>query len=302
MKMVLPVNWDRASEGNEVLCTRFVKRQITDGSAVLPYRLFIPKRKGTEASALKEFPLLIYLHGADAAGDDNEIQLSMHDIGTFPVRDDMQRKHPCYVLAPQYGEMKHWAMADVKDILWKLIEDTVNNNEDIDRKRIYIYGYSAGAVGLLRLLKEHDDIFAGAIAICGATGTWQLDNLLHTPLWMVHACDDTIVKSTYRTERIREPGNLGSRDIMERLGTGGYHVVIKEKYPAGAVTMVLEKGESNPDADTVTREDVDLRYTEYPEGYMTGGFGVNPHCSWVAVSDARSLGIWEWMFQKQRDI
>ena len=63
--------------------------------------------------------------------------------------------------------------------------------------------------------------------------------------------------------------------------------------------MVLEKGESNPDADTVPPEDVDLRYTEYPEGYMTGGFGVNPHCSWVAVSDARSLGIWEWMFQKQ---
>lgn len=302
MKMVLPLNWDKASEGNDELCARFVRRQITDGSSVMPYRLFIPEKTGGKASDSGSFPLLIYLHGADAAGDDNDIQLSMHDIGTRPVRDDMQRKHPCYVLAPQYGEMKHWAMPDIRRVLWKLIEDTINGIEDIDRERIYIYGYSAGGVGLLRLLKEHDDIFAAAIAICGATGTWNFDNLLHTPLWMVHAKDDTIVKSTYKTDRIREPGNLGSRDIIERLGTGDYRIAAQGRDPLGAETSVLVKAEGDGDKDSDTGEVPDLRYTEYPEGYMMEKFGVNPHCSWVAVSDAGSSEIWEWMFHKKRKL
>lgn len=267
MKMLLPPNWDEASAGNDALCAKFEKKIYRAGGSYLPYRLFAPLKESE-----KQFPLVIYLHGADAAGDDNEIQLSMHDIGTFPARDDMQKRHPCYIIAPQYGEMRHWSMPEVRDALWSLIEGTITEHADIDLSRIYIYGYSAGAVGTLRTVKEHCDFFAAAIAICGATGSWDIDKLLKIPIWLVHAADDNIVKATYRTSTRTELANLGSHDIYE------WYLKAKKK----AEKPVCE-----------------MRYTEYPEGYMEKTYGVNPHCSWVAVSDLRNIEMWEWMFAKR---
>ena len=46
-------------------------------------------------------------------------------------------------------------------------------------------------------------------------------------------------------------------------------------------------------------KDTDIRYTEYPKGWMKKFFGVNAHCSWVAVSDEKfGKDIREWMFSK----
>ena len=195
----------------------------------------------------------------------------MHDIGTFLAREDMQRKHPCYIIAPQYGEMMHWAMKDVKDALLKLMDSTINDAGDIDRSRIYIYGYSAGGVGTLRLVREHPGFFAAAVSICGATGTWDINNLLDTPLWMIHAADDNIVKATYRTPGGKDPANLGSRDIYD------WYLKKKEEAPVMA----------------------DIRYTEYPEGWMKEHYGLNPHCSWVTASNPHDTSVWEWMFSKR---
>ena len=273
MKMILPTNWDKAGEGNDILCKRFQRNTFRQGIRTLPYRLFIPAKAAGGGAGRGEggdkLPLVIYLHGADAAGDDNDIQLSMHDIGTYLARDDMQSRHPCYILAPQYGEMKHWAMPEIREPLWELLLKTIDTYDEIDSSRIYIYGYSAGGVGLLKLLKEHPGFFAAAVSICGATGLADIDNLLRTPLWMVHAADDTIVKSTYRTDSLQKPANLGSADIYAYF----------------------------PNAER--ERGVDLRYTEYPAGHMSDRFGVNPHCSWVAVSDKGSTEIWEWMFLKR---
>lgn len=258
--MLLPPNWDKPGEGNDKLCAKFSKRVYNDSNRILNYRFYEPENKVNKA-----MPLVLYLHGADAAGDDNELQLSMHDIGTFLARDDMTGRHPCYILAPQYGEMKHWAMPEIKDILWELIERTVKEHSDIDPARMYIYGYSAGGVGTFRLIKERPGFFAAALCICGATGTWNIDSLLKTPIYMVHASDDTIVRSTYRTDKNSALGNYGSADIYDRF----------------------------------RKEHKDLRYVEYPAGYMEERYGVNPHCSWVAVSDPRNMNIWEWLFSKK---
>ena len=270
MKMILPSNWDKPAEGNDILCSRFYRNIYRYGTKTMPYRLFAPSGGDEAGGRRRSYPLVLYLHGADAAGDDNEIHLSMHDIGTYPARDDMQSRHPCYVLAPQYGEMKHWAMPEIREPLWGLVNSIADSHDDIDRERIYVYGYSAGGVGLLKLLKEHPGFFAAAVSICGATGLNEIDNLLMTPLWMVHSADDTIVRSTYRTDRIREPANLGSADIYAHF------------------------------QDALGKQGVELKYTEYPAGYMEERFGVNPHCSWVAVSDKGSREIWEWMFLKHR--
>ena len=135
-----------------------------------------------------------------------------------------------------------------------------------DPDRIYIYGYSAGGVGTLRLLKENPKVFAAGISICGATGKSDLDALKDKPLWLVHAADDGIVKASYQTQGQKELFHFGSRDLYELL------------------------------ADEAQK----LRYTEYPAGYMKAHYGVNPHCSWVAVSDEKNQEFGNWLFQQKR--
>ena len=267
MKMILPPDWDRPSPDNDSICEKFARKVYRAGNDCLRYRLFAPDKAGGA-----KVSLVLYLHDADAAGDDNNIQLSMHDIGTYLARDDMQRRYPCYILAPQYASSEHWSIQNVKDALWKLVTDTAQSNPDIDANRIYVYGYSAGGVGTLRLVKEHPGFFAAAVSICGATGTWDLDNLLKIPLWMTHAADDTIVKAVYRTRDDTVPGNLGSNDI--------YNWYLRRSKEVGEGVA-------------------EMRYTEYPKGFMKEHYGVNPHCSWVVLSDPSNTEVWEWMFSKR---
>ena len=253
--MKLPSDWDKPSPDNHILCARFGYGSFED-RGLLKYRLFKPKAAG-------KVPLVIYLHGADAFGNDNEQQLEMHDIGTMFARDSWQDKHPAYILAPQCKPSGHWAGPESGRRLCALIAELIKEHPDIDADRLYIYGYSAGGIGILRLLKDNPGLFAAAIPICGATDTEDLDKLIETPMWLFHAEDDKIVKVTYRGDSFFGI-NLGSRDIYAEL---------KNKMPG-------------------------IRYTEYPAGYMHDHYGINPHCTWVPVSE--NLEAMEWLFKMKR--
>ncbi len=250
--MKLPSDWDEPSPGNKILCDRFTYGAF-DFSGELPYRLFVP-------DSAEKVPLVVYLHGADAYGSDNELQLAMHDIGTVFAAKEWQEQHPCFVLAPQCRRGRHWAgLIDLSRVV-ALVKELMAQHTNIDPDRLYIYGYSAGGVGTLGIIKYHPGIFAAAVSICGATGSDQLMNLVKTPLWMLHAADDQIVKASYRASS--GISHLGSRDIYEEL---------KDLHP-------------------------DLHYTEYEAGTMKETYGINPHCSWVPAG--RDMEVWEWLFSR----
>ncbi len=254
--MKLPEDWDRPDGHNQELCKLFKVNSYSPGRYALNYRLYKPEAKG-------RVPLVIYLHGADAVGDDNELQLSMHDIGTMFAKASWQKDHPCYIIAPQYAKGSYWSDPQVKGVLLHLIR-AFSARENVDEKRIYIYGYSAGGVGTLRFVKENPGLFAAAISICGATNAGNIDELVKTPLWLVHAEDDTIVNASYQGGSSPWAVHYGSRDIYERL---------RDVHP-------------------------EMFYTEYKTGMMKERFGVNPHCSWVAVSGPEGREIREWLFSK----
>ena len=257
--MKLPPDWDKPSEGNDILCQRFQADYYKKGSVGLPYRLFVPDSK-------EDVPLVVYLHGADAVGEDNLLHLSMHDIGTTLAKEGWQNSHPCFILAPQYRHSMHWSVPEVSGCVMSLIRKTLIRFPNIDKGRIYIYGYSAGGVGALRMLKEHPGCFAGGISICGATSGERIDYFKKMPLWLVHADDDEIVKASYSEGMSGELWHFGSRDL---------YIFLQE----------------------VAK---DLRYTQFPAGYMKRVYGVNPHCSWVAVSDPKNIQFFEWLFSQSR--
>lgn len=270
--MLWPEDWDKPSDGNKVLCARFASGiWHGDNDISFKYRYFRPTVKSGQNSEA-EFPLVLHLHGADAFGDDNEMQIEMHDIGTMFAKDEWQDKHPCYILIPQCDQYTHWSRSDVTKEVQRLVESFADRYKEIDKSRIYVYGYSAGGLGTFNLIKKFPNYYAGAIPICGATNGDGLQEMLKTPIWMIHAIDDRIVKASYGNPGEGSKFYMGSHDLYD----------VAQKY---------------------VNVNTDFRYTEYPQGWMKKLFGVNPHCSWVAVSDDKfGAEIREWLFKQKRKI
>ena len=256
-------NWDEPSEGNEALCKQFSMELWRGHAATLPYRFFVPKESTENTGAhAKKYPLVLYLHGADVTGSDNKKHLLLHDIGTVFARPDWQKSHPCFILAPQYDRPLHWTLKEVQETLLLLIPHIIQKYESIDQARVYVYGYSAGGLGTLELLKN-TDLFAGAVVICGATYHDRLEKLTRTPIWLLHAVDDRIVspfrKAGFGVEY------LGSRALYDLL-------------------------ENEPSAM--------LHYTEYKKGELKEKYDLNPHCAWVPAGQDEEVK--EWLFRQRR--
>lgn len=250
-------DWDEPSPENEELCRRFSYELWDKSEQKLPYRMFLPD------VGEKKHPLVIFLHGADTVGDDNEAQLMMHDIGTILVRPSWQKKQPAAVIAPQYGKAMHWARADVAESVLLLVRAALKKYPALDPERVYIYGYSAGGMGTLELLKKAPALFAGAVVICGATYQDRLEELKETPLWLLHAEDDRIVS----------PG--------ESPGFGVRY------YGSTALYDALHE-----------KMGVRLHYTRYPAGEMKEKYKLNPHCAWVPAGKDQS--VWHWLFAQKK--
>ncbi|MCR4640522.1 MAG: hypothetical protein K5697_00650 [Lachnospiraceae bacterium] len=247
-----PKGWDTPGRDNAQRAAAFRYESFETEGMKLLYRHFVPQDGG------KGLPLVLFLHGADVAGSDNESQLLRHDIGTVFATEEWQKEHPCHILAPQYPEGSHWAGAEMLRRLEALL-DSVIAKEGCDPSRICLYGYSAGAIGLLELIRRRPHFYAAAIAICGAAEDRSLEELADTPLWFFHAEDDSIVPCSARLSPGGQRRFLGSVPLSERLNALG----AKE-----------------------------IRLTLYPDGYMEKEYHLNPHCSWVPAGEDEEAQRW----------
>lgn len=182
---------------------------------VLVYRLFTPE---TEE---EKVPLILYLHGAGAIGDDNITHITTKDAASF-VTEEMQELHPCYVLAPQLPERytaagesptdeqsaKGWTDEEVQAALLETIEEIAGTNGNVDMDRIYITGHSMGALGVWGMIAAYPDVFAAAVPI---SGLWDgsVDDLVDLPIWIFHGEKDEVVpvdRETMLRDRLEELG------------------------------------------------------------------------------------------------
>ena len=250
--------WDLPSSGNKARCNRFQADHFSYKEIEMGIRFF-------QCEAGRDLPLVLFLHGADAYGTDNVSQLSLHDVGTVFADPKWQVEHPCHILAPQYPKGKHWALPPVTEYTYEL---TMRYAERFhaDMSRLYVYGYSAGGIGTLSLLKRYP-VFAAAVPICGATEDSEMDELLRTPMWLYHAEDDPMVSpDSFEIVYYRLP-HIGSNIIYERMCRLGH---------------------------------TEINYTRIPKGEMMEKYQLHPHCTWVLMGEDPEVK--EWMFRKKRDL
>lgn len=173
---------------------------IEGKNKTLNYRLFVPE------NVEGKVPLVLSLHGAGVTGDDNVSQISTNDNSTGFAREDIQKKYPCYVLAPQLPDRfvakdesptdkqsaKGWTDEEVQTALIDIIDELKDKYKNIDDKRIYITGHSMGALGTWGMSVAYPDYFAASAPI---SGLWEgdVDTLVNLPMWVFHGETDEIV-------------------------------------------------------------------------------------------------------------
>ena len=128
--------------------------------------------------------LLIYLHGKSGCGTDNERQIrvpSVWNIYDFLLKSEMS----IYFIAPQCPPTHEWIahrdMPGYEDKIFELIDHYIKE-VGVDPNRIYLCGFSMGAMGTWKILRERSDFFAAAFIASGGNRNAEPNEYLKTPL------------------------------------------------------------------------------------------------------------------------
>jgi glyoxylase-like metal-dependent hydrolase (beta-lactamase superfamily II)/poly(3-hydroxybutyrate) depolymerase len=162
--------------------------------ASLPYRYYAPP---TSAGSAARRPLVLFLHGEEAAGTDNLAQLTTSEGATIWAEPDHLAKNSTYVLAPQVPSGVAWGQEPVGRDAVELLKQFVASHRDVDPDRIYIVGFSMGGTGAWAMILRNPGLFAAAIPISGDANAFLSDEkafaaIRNTPVLPVHSYDDPV--------------------------------------------------------------------------------------------------------------
>jgi len=158
---------------------------------VLPYCLFMP----TNYDSSKEYPVLLFLHGAGEIGNDNEKQLS--NIGKmFKYNGDFTSE--AIVICPQSHEwwnLDRYYNGDRGGTLGSALHllEEIMETYSCDSNRVYVTGLSMGGYATWNLLEECGDIFAAGIPVCGGGNSGNGRAFKDIPIRIFHGTADETV-------------------------------------------------------------------------------------------------------------
>jgi len=138
------------------------KETITSGGQARTYHLFAPS-PGSEPA-----PLLILLHGSGRNG-----KVLLDHWRSFAAKQGI-------VLAgPEAIEPEHWQFPADGPVFLRDVVDDVMKRTAIDRRRVYLFGHSAGANFAVPMALLQSTYFAAAVAHAGgiANGNEEAINL-----------------------------------------------------------------------------------------------------------------------------
>lgn len=198
------------------------KRVFENEHTTLPYRLIMPENY----DASKEYPMLLFLHGAGERGSDNELQFAN---SVQSIADSLPE---CIIVVPQCPENEQWVDTPWADGAYSIDEvpesneltavmellDSLQDELSIDADRIYASGLSMGGFGAWDLMMRHNDYFAAGILVCGGGDLSQAEALKDTPLFVFHGSVDTVVPVS------------GSRDVVQAIKDAGGELVTYVEY------------------------------------------------------------------------
>ena len=176
----------------------------------LPYHVFVP----ASLVADKAYPLVIFLHG--------HTDLSLDTHGSFPKGvwslPDVQAKHPHVLFVPRHRTVNDdWNKDAYRDMVMETLDNLITEFDqnallpDIDVNRLYLTGFSMGAMATWDYVKRFPHKFAAAAPLSGyfhgPQNESEARSIKHVPIWIFNGGDDD--------------GVTGSRSSYELLKKAG---------------------------------------------------------------------------------
>jgi predicted peptidase len=194
----------QATAGGEAGKTGFLDRIHKDANGKeVKYVLFVPEGyKGD-----KEYPLILFLHGAGETGTDGRKQVK---VGLGKAIGKREKTFEFLAIFPQ-SQKGGWKADSAEGKRALAILDEVQKDYKVDPKRIYLTGLSMGGAGTWSLATAHPDRWAAIVPICGRGDPAQADKVKDLPCWCFVGDKDNekLVKN--------------SRDMMKALWDVGGH-------------------------------------------------------------------------------
>lgn len=220
---------------SSMLCAQnlseFKKLEFITPQDTLPYRLLFPENIASD----KKYPLVIFLHGSDERGRDNEQNLKY--ITDLFLNTANRNTFPAYVVVPQCPKDRRWAPQDwyskIEEpaSLVMTMLDSLVLHESVDPNRIYLMGISMGGFGTWYLITRFPNTFAAAVPICGG-GDWnQAKALSHIPLWIFHGKKDEVVlpeQSRKMVHALKKAGAKPRYTEYKKVGHDSWTPALKE--------------------------------------------------------------------------
>ena len=179
-----------------------IQEEVYDAET-LNYLLF--RAQDTSAVQGGKFPLLISLHGIGERGSD--LQRLKND--GLPRILDGKNDFPFYVVSPQCPARTEWYY-DRTDLLVRKLIDKALVLYPVDRRRVYLTGYSMGGIGSWDMGIRHPGVFAAAapIAARGEEG-WNVCAMTEIPVWAFHGENDGLVPLSAAQRIVTQFQNCG---------------------------------------------------------------------------------------------
>ncbi len=260
---------------------RFVFTDPATGIS-LKYNLFIPQNYDTE----KKYPLVLFIHDMGVLNKNPMITLIQGLGAVIWATPAEQKKHECFVLAPQYEKV----FVNDKSEAGSTLDTTValvrslTNEYSIDQNKIYTTGQSMGCMSSIHMMIKYPGLFAAAFLVAGQWDPDAMKCLKNENLWIVVSEGD--VRAF--------PGMNASLAVLEKAGA--------------KISRATWSGRSRPDefADYVKQmidEGNNIKYSVLKKGTVVpAGISDDPgnnhvHTWRIAYTIE---GIRDWLFSQQK--
>jgi predicted peptidase len=201
----------------------FPVRASKEGSQEFKFRIYVPK--GVEPN--QKMGVMLYLHGADERGSDNENQLS----APAPLIINNPNNFRFIIVFPQCPAGRFWDKEMIERAMAQL--DQTVREFSANEGRLYLAGFSLGGYGVWTTAAMYPGKFAAIIPMSGrvlprpgersrvASEILTLADtsdpysafarrIGRTPVWIFHGTDDNIVpieNSRRMAKALKEAGN-----------------------------------------------------------------------------------------------
>ena len=146
--------------------TGFLRRSVTLRLTTIDFRVYIPA--GYDPA--KKYPVILYLHGRGARGNDNEKQIGGAHLGSVIQLFDMKHSERYRSFIAVFPQTQSGWFGDPAEEAIKALDQTVTEFNG-DAQRIYLMGASLGGYGSWYLAAKYPNKFAAVVPVSGGVVT-----------------------------------------------------------------------------------------------------------------------------------